>query len=124
MIEHYSLALDKNTEIRDTAQLAVFIRTADKDFNVHEELVDLNTIKGTIRETDIFEGLQLSSQNIEIKNFGKYIAVATDGAPLMVGCYNGLIAQIWELNPFWTIVPVEEQIIRNLEKPVGCFVST
>ena len=26
-------------------------------------------------------------------------------------------------NPFWTIVPVEEQIIRMLEKPVGCFVS-
>ena len=26
-------------------------------------------------------------------------------------------------NPFWTIVPVEEQIIKKLEKPVGCFVS-
>ena len=28
-----------------------------------------------------------------------------------------------EINPFWTIVPVEEQIIRKLEKPGG-FVST
>ena len=28
------------------------------------------------------------------------------------------------VNPFWTIVPVEEQIIRRLEKPVDCFIST
>ena len=40
-----------------------------------------------------------SLQKIGIENFNKCISVATDGAPSMVGCHNGLIAKIRELKP-------------------------
>ena len=37
-LKYYLLALDESTDIRDTAQLAVFIRIVDKDLNILEEL--------------------------------------------------------------------------------------
>ncbi|XP_071749950.1 general transcription factor II-I repeat domain-containing protein 2B-like [Lepeophtheirus salmonis] len=63
-IECYSLALDESTDIRDSAQLAVFIRAVDKDFNVAEELLDLNPLKGTTRGVDILEGIHASLQKM------------------------------------------------------------
>lgn len=38
---HCSIALDESTDKSDTAQLAVFIRLVDSDFNVTEERLDL-----------------------------------------------------------------------------------
>ena len=46
-LEYYSLALDESTNVRDTAQLAVFTRTVDKDFYIIKELVDLYAMKDT-----------------------------------------------------------------------------
>lgn len=36
--ETFSIALDESTDISDTAQLAIFIREVDVDFNITEEL--------------------------------------------------------------------------------------
>ncbi|XP_067932713.1 general transcription factor II-I repeat domain-containing protein 2-like [Watersipora subatra] len=96
-IECYSLAFDESTDIRDTAQLAVFIRAVDKDFNVTEELLDLNSLNATARGVDIFEGVQASLQKMGIEDFSKCVSLCTDGAASMIGCRNGLIARVREL---------------------------
>ena len=98
-LEYYLLALNESTDIRNTTQLAVFIRTVDKDFNVLEELIDVNAMNGTTCGINIFESLQSSLQKFGIKNFIKCISVATDSTPSMVGCHNGLIAKVRELKP-------------------------
>ncbi|XP_067942792.1 general transcription factor II-I repeat domain-containing protein 2A-like [Watersipora subatra] len=86
-------------QISGTAQLAVFIRAVDKDFNVTEELLDLNPLKGTTRGVDIFEGVQASLQKTGIEDFSKCVSLCTDGAPSMIGCHNGLITKVRELQP-------------------------
>ena len=47
----YSLALDKSTDQSDTAQLVIFIRGIDENFNIIEEILDLCHIKGTQART-------------------------------------------------------------------------
>ena len=43
----FSNALDESTDLSNTAQLAIFIRGVDDDFNVTEELLELVPKKGT-----------------------------------------------------------------------------
>ncbi|CAB4060482.1 unnamed protein product [Lepeophtheirus salmonis] len=88
------LTLDESTDIRDTAQLAVFIRAVWKDFNVAEELLDLNPLKGTPRGVDIFEVVEASLQKVGIEDFRKCASLCTVGRPSMIVCYNGLIAKV------------------------------
>jgi hypothetical protein len=45
--KHYSLALDESTYITDTAQVLLFIRGVDQDFNIVEELAGMQSLKGT-----------------------------------------------------------------------------
>jgi hypothetical protein len=46
-LKAFSTALDDSTDASDTAQLAIFIREADADFNITEELLALQPLKGT-----------------------------------------------------------------------------
>ena len=49
----YSLALDEGTDQSDTAQLVIFIRGIDENFNIIEEMLDLCQIKSTTTGKDI-----------------------------------------------------------------------
>lgn len=51
----FSIAIDESTDISDTAQLLIFIRGIDKEFNIYEELSDKCSIKGTTKGEDIFQ---------------------------------------------------------------------
>lgn len=46
---YYSVVLDKSTDLKDIAQLAVFIRDVDINFVVTEEMAAIESIKGRTR---------------------------------------------------------------------------
>ncbi|XP_043931709.1 general transcription factor II-I repeat domain-containing protein 2-like isoform X2 [Protopterus annectens] len=54
----YSIALDKSTDVTDTAQLAIFIRGVDKDFGITEELASLVPLKDTTKSIDLYKALK------------------------------------------------------------------
>ena len=58
LFERYSLALDESTDIYDTAQLLVFIRGIDENFEITEELLSLEHLKDTTTGQDLFESVE------------------------------------------------------------------
>ena len=54
----------------DTAQIVIFIRGIDENFNIIEEMLDLCHIKGTTTGTNIYEfvNLLLDKSNTDMKN--------------------------------------------------------
>ena len=88
--EWYSLALDESTGIKDTAQLLVFIRGFDENFEITEELLSLEHLKDTTTGQDLFESGQncLERSVLPLHNLASII---TDGAPALTGKNVGLI---------------------------------
>ncbi|GBP10725.1 General transcription factor II-I repeat domain-containing protein 2A [Eumeta japonica] len=52
------IALEESTDLSDIAQLAIFIRSVDKEFTVSKELLALQPLKGTTKGEDIFNEVQ------------------------------------------------------------------
>ena len=87
---HYSLALKKSIDYGDSAQLAIFIRVIDINFNITEEMLDLCHMMGTTSGMDIFDHANLSLENLSVDR-NKIISIKTDGAPALTGKNNGFI---------------------------------
>ena len=85
----YSLALDESTDIRSTAQLAIFIRGVDNYFEITEELAAIVPIKDTTRGSDLLEGVMATIKRLGL-SLSKLSGITTDGAPSMIGRRQGL----------------------------------
>ncbi|KAG8234409.1 hypothetical protein J437_LFUL012794 [Ladona fulva] len=85
----YSIALDESTDATDTAQLAIFIRGIDKEFNITEELASLVPLKDTTRSVDLYEAVKATLARFSL-TIDKMSGIVTDGAPAMVGKKEGL----------------------------------
>ncbi|XP_070256829.1 general transcription factor II-I repeat domain-containing protein 2-like [Myotis yumanensis] len=92
-LSYFSLALDESNDVRDSAQLLIFIRGTKDYFEVTEELAALQSIKGTTTGEDIYEKVCQTVNGLELA-WAKLANVTTDGAPSMVGSKKGVIAHI------------------------------
>ncbi|XP_073432233.1 general transcription factor II-I repeat domain-containing protein 2-like [Dendrobates tinctorius] len=92
-LSYFSLALDESNDIRDSAQLLIFIHGTNDYFEVTEELAALQSIKGTTTGEDIYEKVCQTVNGLEL-DWAKLASVTTDGAPSMVGSKKGVIARI------------------------------
>ena len=82
--------MDESADISDVAQLSIFIRGIDNNFNVFEELIGLESLHGRTRGLDIFDKVRSCLENLQL-DFSKLLSVCTDGAPSMVGKVSGTV---------------------------------
>jgi len=62
----FSLAINESTDIRDIAQLAVFIRGCDANLNISEELLEIIFMHDTTTGADIFDALMKTIVNYQL----------------------------------------------------------
>ena len=86
----YSLALDKSTDIKETAQLVIFVRGKDESFCVIEELDAMVPLEGTTKGRYLLEDVitTLNRLKFNLKNIS---GVTTDKGPSMCASRQGLI---------------------------------
>ncbi|CAH1634822.1 unnamed protein product [Spodoptera littoralis] len=91
--EWFSLATDESNDVSDTAQLLIFVRGIDRNFNVYEELLQLCSLKGTTTGEDLFCNLGQALESMQLP-WGKLVSVTTDGGRNMSGQNKGLVGRI------------------------------
>lgn len=89
----YSLALDESNDIKDTAQLLIFIRGIDDNFGITEEFLAMESIKGTTRGVDLYDSLTGVIERLKLP-WCKLVNVTTDGSPNLTGKNVGLLKRI------------------------------
>ncbi len=89
----YSVALDESTDKTDTAQLAIFIRGINEQFEVMEELLSLCPMHSRTTAKDIFQQLCDAIEQAGLP-WRRLVGITTDGAPSMTGKKNGLVALV------------------------------
>ena len=77
----------------DQAQLLIFIRGIDKHFCITEELLSMESLKGTTKGKDIFESVVHSLEKSQLC-LDKPVSITTDGAPSLTGKHSGVIKKI------------------------------
>ncbi|KMQ83319.1 general transcription factor ii-i repeat domain-containing protein 2-like protein [Lasius niger] len=76
--------LDGSTDATDTAQLTIFIRGIDNEFNITEELASLVPLKNTTKSVDLYEAVKATLARFSLTIDNLY-GIVTDGVPAMVG---------------------------------------
>lgn len=89
----FSIALDESTDVTDTAQLLIFIRMINNDFEITEELLSMISLKGRTTAKIIYGEIETCFAKYNLQ-WAKLVNVTTDGAPNMVGCKIGVVARI------------------------------
>lgn len=89
----YSLALDESNDVKDTAQLLIFIRGINETFEITEEFLTMESLKGQTRGEDLFERVSAAIENMKLP-WSKLVNVTTDGSPNLTGKNVGLLRRI------------------------------
>ena len=78
----WSFAIDESTNVKDAAQLAIFIKGMDKELNETEELLSLQCMKDTITGTNIFSEVFNAFEKFGL-DLSTLCGIATNGARAM-----------------------------------------
>ena len=89
----YSLALDESNDIKDTAQLLIFIRGINDSFEITEELLSMESLKGKTRGEDLYEQVSAVIERMKLP-WSKLASVTTDGSSNLTGKNVGLLKRI------------------------------
>ena len=93
--DFFALALNESCDVRDTAQLLIFVRGIT-DFKITEELAAMQSMKGTTTGSDLFTEVNACmATRIEMRPIG--------------GCHNGQLSKSYRANFFY-----------NLKSPANC----
>lgn len=90
--DFFSLALDESCDVRDTAQLLVFVRGIT-DFKITEELAAMRPMKGTTTGSDLFTEVNACMDTLGLK-WDRLAGVTTDGCPSLTGKNVGLLKRM------------------------------
>ncbi|PVD36572.1 hypothetical protein C0Q70_03557 [Pomacea canaliculata] len=91
--EMFSIAAYESTDSSDTAQLLVFIRGTNSDFELTEELATMRGMHGNTTGEDLFKEVSAVIEGLALP-WEKLVGVTTDGARSMVGCHSGLASRV------------------------------
>ena len=91
----FSLAVDDSTDIKDSAQLLVFIRSLSPRLDLCEDLLSKETLSFRTRGEDIFVPVKniYLCNGLDLKNLR---GICTNGAPAMTGNLQGFVARFSE----------------------------
>ena len=90
----YSLAMDENIDCCDTAQLVIYVRGVDKNFNISEELSAMQSIKSSTSGKDICTELIIGVNKKLAYSITNLVVICTDGALAMCGKHTGAVSPI------------------------------
>lgn len=85
----FSLALNESCDVRDAAQLLVFVHGLTKNFEMTDKLVAMRSVKGTMTGSDLFTEVNAHMNKVGLK-WEKLVGVTTDGCPNLTGKNIGL----------------------------------
>lgn len=92
--ECFSIAIDKSTDVKDMAQLTVFVRFFD-GHQFREELLLLVKLDGKTTGEEVYKALKNAFIAISVP-LTKLVSISTDGAPAMIGREHGVVQRIRE----------------------------
>ena len=76
------MAIDESTDVASIAQLAVFVRGIDDDFNIKKEMHGLQIMKDTATRENVFQEVKTLMAKFNLQ-FEKLYGLSTDGATLL-----------------------------------------
>ncbi|XP_067933035.1 general transcription factor II-I repeat domain-containing protein 2A-like [Watersipora subatra] len=79
----YSLALDESNDVKDTAQLFISILGINDTFEMTEEFLTMEPLKGQTRGEDLYDRVSAVVENMKLPC--KLINGTTDGSPNLTG---------------------------------------